>query len=185
MPFIDKIYLFSYNFVTILLIIYLHIWLIRLVVYSIIFMQGGLFKKILVHEEFFSFIYNIRINTENAIEKIKSGNINEAEYYINQLSIFKKSCDNMISKKISLKITKSDFDSELNESLMFFYNYKKTKNSKNIEFLLDSLNQFEKKISEVIKLPWYKILYKFKYNESLFLMEDYMMNSFSTHNIQI
>ena len=184
MPFIDTIYLFSYNFVTILLIIYLHIWLIRLVVYSIIFMQGGLFKKILVHEEFFSFIYNIRINTENAIEKIKSGNINEAEYYINQLSIFKKSCDNMISKKISLKITKSDFDSELNESLMFFYNYKKTKNSKNIEFLLDSLNQFEKKISEVIKLPWYKILYKFKYNESLFLMEDYMMNSFSTHNIQ-
>ena len=178
---INKYYFIPLKLESILIYIYLHILLARIIILSIVFIQGGLFKKILVHDQYYSFITTICQYAELAIDCMKKNNIIDFDYYMNKFNILKKSFENNKLKKINLDYPELNFQTELNDLLDKYNKYR----TKNIEENKKNLNESLKIFSNIIdKIPKFSLLnqyIKFHYTESLMLIEDYMINSFDTH----
>ena len=164
--------------------IYFHILLIRLIVLSIVFIQGGLFKKILVSEQFNSFIITIHDLIHQTINSLALNKLNEFKYFMNQLDILKKSIENIKIKKSDWKINNYDFENDLNNSCVLYYIYKANNSSENLENLFEALKTLYNNIEKFPALPIYKKIFFSNYEDSLLLMEQYMMNSFITHSVQ-
>ena len=109
---IEKYNIFSIKFESIFLLIYFHILLIRLIVLSIVFIQGGLFKKLLVSEQFNTFIITIHDLIHQTINSLALNKLNEFKYFMNQLDILKKSIENIKIKKSDWKINNYDFEND-------------------------------------------------------------------------
>ena len=181
---LEKYNIFSIKFESIFLLIYFHILLIRLIVLSIVFIQGGLFKKILVSEQFNSFIITIHDLIHQTINSLALNKLNEFEYFMNQLDILKKSIENIKIKKSDWKINNYDFENDLNNSFVLYYIYKTNNSSENLENLVEALKTLYNNIEKYPALPIYKKIFFPNYEDSLLLMEQYMMNSFITHSVQ-
>ena len=181
---LEKYNIFSIKFESIFLLIYFHILLIRLIVLSIVFIQGGLFKKILVSEQFNSFIITIHDLIHQTINSLALNKLNEFEYFMNQLDILKKSIENIKIKKSDWKINNYDFENDLNNSCVLYYIYKANNSSENLENLVEALKTLYNNIEKFPALPIYKKIFFSNYEDSLLLMEQYMMNSFITHSVQ-
>ena len=181
---LEKYNIFSIKFESIFLLIYFHILLIRLIVLSIVFIQGGLFKKILVSEQFNSFIITIHDLIHQTINSLALNKLNEFKYFMNQLDILKKSIENIKIKKSDWKINNYDFENDLNNSFVLYYIYKTNNSSENLENLVEALKTLYNNIEKFPALPIYKKIFFPNYEDSLLLMEQYMMNSFITHSVQ-
>ena len=181
---LEKYNIFSIKFESIFLLIYFHILLIRLIVLSIVFIQGGLFKKLLVSEQFNTFIITIHDLIHQTINSLALNKLNEFEYFMNQLDILKKSIENIKIKKSDWKINNHDFENDLNNSFVLYYIYKANNSSENLENLFEALKTLYNNIEKFPALPIYKKIFFSNYEDSLLLMEQYMMNSFITHSVR-
>ena len=181
---LEKYNIFSIKLESIFLLIYFHILLIRLIVLSIVFIQGGLFKKILVSEQFNSFIITIHDLIHQTINSLALNKLNEFKYFMNQLDILKKSIENIKIKKSDWKINNYDFENDLNNSCVLYYIYKANNSSENLENLFEALKTLYNNIEKFPALPIYKKIFFSNYEDSLLLMEQYMMNSFITHSVR-
>ena len=181
---LEKYNIFSIKFESIFLLIYFHILLIRLIVLSIVFIQGGLFKKLLVSEQFNTFIITIHDLIHQTINSLALNKLNEFEYFMNQLDILKKSIENIKIKKSDWKINNHDFENDLSNSFVLYYIYKTNNSSENLENLVEALKTLYNNIEKFPALPIYKKIFFPNYEDSLLLMEQYMMNSFITHSVQ-
>jgi hypothetical protein len=181
---LEKYNIFSIKFESIFLLIYFHILLIRLIVLSIVFIQGGLFKKLLVSEQFNTFIITIHDLIHQTINSLALNKLNEFKYFMNQLDILKKSIENIKIKKSDWKINNYDFENDLNNSCVLYYIYKANNSSENLENLFEALKTLYNNIEKFPALPIYKKIFFPNYEDSLLLMEQYMMNSFITHSVQ-
>ena len=181
---LEKYNIFSIKLESIFLLIYFHILLIRLIVLSIVFIQGGLFKKLLVSEQFNTFIITIHDLIHQTINSLALNKLNEFKYFMNQLDILKKSIENIKIKKSDWKINNHDFENDLNNSFVLYYIYKTNNSSENLENLVEALKTLYNNIEKFPALPIYKKIFFPNYEDSLLLMEQYMMNSFITHSVQ-
>ena len=181
---LEKYNIFSIKFESIFLLIYFHILLIRLIVLSIVFIQGGLFKKLLVSEQFNTFIITIHDLIHQTINSLALNKLNEFKYFMNQLDILKKSIENIKIKKSDWKINNYDFENDLNNSFVLYYIYKTNNSSENLENLIEALKTLYNNIEKFPALPIYKKIFFSNYEDSLLLMEQYMMNSFITHSVR-
>ena len=103
---------------------------------------------------------------------------------MNQLDILKKSIENIKIKKSDWKINNYDFENDLNNSCVLYYIYKANNSSENLENLFEALKTLYNNIEKFPALPIYKKIFFPNYEDSLLLMEQYMMNSFITHSVQ-
>ena len=164
---------------SILLDIYLHIIIARLVILSMIFPQGGFFKKIEVYEEFCSFIDLICKSASEAVKNINSNNINNVESFINKLEKFKLN-NNEYKNKNYLNIEKN-----LSNITENFNNYKLGKDSKEQrKKLTTSLKKLYSDLYSINDISLMGFLFTFKYTESLIYMENHMMNFFLSHKVE-
>ena len=178
---LNKYYFIPLKLESILIFIYLHILLARIIILSIVFIQGGLFKKLLVHDQFYSFITTICQYAELGIDNLKKNNIIDFDYFMNKFNILKKSFENNKLKKINLDIPELNFENELNDLLDKYNNYKLKNTEENKNHLNESLKIFSKVINKIPKFSIVEEFLKFHYTEPLMLIEDYMINSFDTH----
>lgn len=177
--------IFTLKIRTILFMIYLHILLARAIILSIIFIQGGLLKRFIVYEQFKFFINSILLYTENLIENLSKDKIDNIKYYISRLELFKNSFLKMKAKNISFVLEEHGFENEMNLIFDKYNNYKKNKYlEESLESLIKSIENFSSKLSFYTTFSIFDQFFKFKYNYSLMLMEEYMMNSFGTHIVE-
>ena len=164
--------------------VYLHILLIRYIILSIIFMQGGLFKKVMAYEQFKCFILTIINYLENAFEYLNRNNNEWIEYFMNKIKLFKIAYNNMKSKNISFIVNNYTFEEELNDMISQYDDYMANPNPEIKEKLMKTINNFSLKINEYANFSIFYSLFYFKYTESLIMMEEYMINNFETHIVE-
>ena len=181
--FIKNVNIFSIEIESILIAIYLHIILARVIVLSIIFLQGGLLKKLITYEQFKCFINNLIIFSENAIESINKNINQDVKYFMSKLNLFKLSYNKIKSKNMSFVVKDYNFEEELNEMIQKYDDYIKNKLETTKEFA-ELINHFSNKINKYTSFSIFEQLFTFKYTESLMVMEEYMMNSFETHIVE-
>jgi hypothetical protein len=155
---LEKYNIFSIKFESIFLLIYFHILLIRLIVLSIVFIQGELFKKLLVSEQFNTFIITINVLIHQTINSLALNKLKEFEYFVNQLDILKKSIENIKIKKSDWKINNYDFENDLNNSFILYYIHKANNSSENLENLIKALKTLYNNIE---KFPALSIIKKY------------------------
>ena len=112
---LEKYNIFSLKFESFFLLIYFHVLFIRIIILSIIFIQGGIFKRILVYDQYFSFISKLQEYLNKTIENLSSNNYNEFEFFINKLEILRKSIKSIKSKKMDLKSIDSNLENYFND----------------------------------------------------------------------
>ena len=61
-----------------------------LIIISIVFLQGGIFKKMMVYEQFLAFISLMRSYLDNAIEYINKKDKESFTFFMAKLELFKK-----------------------------------------------------------------------------------------------
>ena len=125
---LNKYYFIPLKLESILIFIYLHILLARIIILSIVFVQGGLFKTLLVHDQYSSFITTICQYAELAIDDLKKNNIIDYDNYMIKINILKKSFENNKLKKINFNFPEFNFETELDDLLDKYNNYTKKKN---------------------------------------------------------
>ena len=172
---------FSIKLESIIITLYLNILIARYVILSIIFLQGGLFKKIMTYEQFKFFILSIINYLENVYEYINKDKNEFIEYFMDKLYQFRNAYYNIKSKNISFIVNNYTFEEELNEMFNKYDDYIVNKNPEIKKELLKSINNFSIKINEYSNFSLFYELFYFKYTESLMMLEEYMINSFDTH----
>ena len=183
--FLNNINLFSIKLEAIVITIYLHIILARLIILSIVFIEGGLFSKIISYEHFKVFI-NLIINySENAIENINKDNIEDLKYFMSKINLFRISYNKTKSKNISFIVNNFTFEEELNKMLEKYDDYLVNNNleTKKNE-CINSIKNFSEKMNNYTNFLIFDQIFTFKCTESLIMMEEYMMNSFETHFVE-
>ena len=179
--------IFTLKIRTILLMIYFHIFLARAIILSIIFIKGGLLKRFIVYEQFKFFINSILIYADNLIENLNKDEVDNIKYYISKLELFKKSYLKMKSKNTSFVLEEHTFEDEMNKMFDKYKDYLNNKNSdlfdQSLELLIKSIGNFSLKLGFYTTFSILEQFFKFKYTNSLLLMEEYMMNSFDTHTV--
>ena len=168
---------FSLKFEIILLDIYFHIILSRIIILSIIFPQGGLFKRFVLMDEFIEFTGFISTYALKAIKNIKSNDNNELELNINKL--------NKLSLKNNIKIKNNNYfriEEHLNNISKSYNKYKSNNALLNErKNLIEALQNLSDKLIEIKDISFKGFLFNFKYRESLFYMENYLLNYFSDY----
>ena len=176
--------IFSIKFESIIVSIILHAFLARLLIISIVFLQGGIFKKMMVYEQFLAFISLMRSYLDNAIEYINKKDKESFTFFMAKLELFKKCYLKNQSKNMSFVVKNYTFEDELNDMLDKYDEFLKKNNLDEKEELIESINNFSKKMENYYNFSFLDQFFKFKYTESLLLMEEYMMNSFDTHKVE-
>ena len=115
--YLEKYNIFSLKVESFFLLIYIHILLIRTIILSIIFMQGGIFKNILVYDQFYAFISMIGDYTNNAIQNLTTDNFNDIDFIMNKIDILRRSYTNLKSKNLEFKAMGSGLGICLDDSL--------------------------------------------------------------------
>ncbi len=175
---------FSIKFETILLSIYFHILLGRLIILSIVFLQGGIFRKFIVYEQFTVFISNLRTYLDNAIEYLNKNDKKTFKYLISKIKIIKNFYIKYKSQNMSFIIKNYTIEDELNNMLDKYDNYIKKPDLDKKDELINSINALSGKMENYINFSFFEQIFKFKYTESLLLMEEYMINCFDTHIVE-
>ena len=165
--------------ISIISLISFHVILARIVILSIIFPQGGIFKRILAYYEFSNFICSFRCP-----KYFKSSSKKEIEEYISKLEQFKIAYTKVKSKFKSFEINNHEIDAELNEVFGKYNKYICNVNFETENDLISSVEKFSKKLEYYRGFNYFQILFIFKFDETLLLMEEYMMNSFETHFVK-
>ena len=179
--------MFSIKFESIMISIVLHIFLIRIVIISVIFLQGGIFKKLMVYEQFLAFISSLRAYLDYATEYINKNDKETVDYYMSKIEKFKQCYLKNKSKNMSFIIKDYTFEDELNDMFDKYNNYyanNNNSNQKDKEELIESFNTFSKKLENYYNFNIIDQFFKFKYDESLLMMEEYMMNNYDTHIVE-
>ena len=179
-----NINLFSIKLETILLSIYFHILLGRLIILSIVFLQGGIFRKFIVYEQFTVFISNLRTYLDNAIEYLNKNDKKTFKYLISKIKIIKNFYIKYKSQNMSFIIKNYTIEDELNDMLDKYDNYIKKPDLDKKDELINSINALSGKMENYINFSFFEQIFKFKYTESLLLMEEYMINCFDTHIVE-
>ena len=179
--------IFTLKIRTILFMIYLHLLLARAIILSIVFIQGGLLKRFIVYEQFKLFINSILMYCDNLIEKLNKNETDNIKYYITKLEKFKNSFLKMKSQNTSFVLEEHCFEDEMNKIFEKYNDYLKNKYSdlleKYVESLTKSIGNFSLKLEFYTTFSILDQFFKFKYTNSLLLMEEYMMNSFDSHTV--
>ena len=182
--FLKNINLFSIACEAFIITIYLNIILMRLIILSIVFIQGGLFSKILSYEHF-KFFINLIINySENAIENINKENIEDVKYFMSKINLFRISYNKIKSKNISFIVNDFTFEEELNKIFEKYDDFLVNNNLETKNEFINSIKNFSNKVNNYTNFLVLDQLFKFKCSESLKMMEEYMMNSFETHFVE-
>lgn len=182
--FLKNLNLFSIKLEAIVITIYLHIILARLIILSIVFIQGGLFSKILSYEHF-KFFINLIINySENAIENINKDNIEDTKYFMSKINLFRISYNKIKSKNISFIVHDYTFEEELNKMFKKYDDFLVNNNLETKNEFINSIKYFSEKMNNYTNFLVLDQLFTFKCSESLKMMEEYMMNSFETHFVE-
>ena len=182
--FFKNINLFSITLEAIVITIYLHIILARLIILSVVFIQGGLFSKILSYEHF-KFFMNLIINySENAIENINKDNIEDVKFFMSKINLFRISYNKIKSKNISFIVHDFTFEEELNKMFQKYDDYLVNNNLETKNEFIDSIKYFSEKMNNYTNFLVFDQIFTFKCSESLMMMEEYMMNSFETHFVE-
>ena len=182
--YLEKYNIFSLKVESFFLLIYIHILLIRTIILSIIFMQGGIFKNILVYDQFYAFISMIGDYTNNAIQNLTTDNFNDIDFIMNKIDILRRSYTNLKSKNLEFKSMGQGFGICLDDSLTKYNNYKNNNSKEDIEKLIESLKNISDNLKKFPLLSPYQKIFSFNYEESLQLMEEYMINDFQTHYVE-
>lgn len=169
--------LFSLKIETIFLSIYLQIIFARLIILSIIFPQGGFFKKYIVFTEFCSYISLIQDFIIICAKQIDSNNITGLEENIKKLNKF-------TTKNDKIKKDSNYIEKNIEHITQIFHNYKNKNEKDNKIKLKQSFKKFYEELEKINNISFLELLFKFKYEESLILMESYMLNYFQTHTIE-
>ena len=165
---------------TILIDIYLHLILSRLIVLSVVFLQGGFFKKYTLFEEFCSFTDLICEYASDTVENIKFNNFNKVESLINKLEQFK--LKNSDIKNINYLQIEENLSNISEEYEKYKTNNDSIEQRKKLE---KALNTLYNKLIYFSRISIIEFLFTFKYTESLVYMENYMINGyFTTHNVK-
>jgi len=162
--------------ISIISLICLHVLIARIVILSIIFPQGGIFKYILAYYEFSNFIHSFQSSkyfNRSSKEDIKD--------YITKLEKFKIAYNKIKSKLKSFEIKNHEIEAELNEVFDKYNKYICNDQLKIKNDLINSVEQFSKKLEYYRSFNYFQIYFIFKYTESLLLMEEFMMNNFENH----
>ena len=181
--FIKNINIFSTKAESVIIAFYLHIILARVIILSIIFLEGGLLKKLMVYEQFKYFINTLMIYSENAIESINKNLDKELKYFMSRINLFRISYNKIKSKNIYFIVKNYTFEEELNEMIKNYNLYVNNELESTKDFI-QSIYNFSNSINKYTTFFWLESLFTFKYDESLMLMEEYMMNSFETHIVE-
>ena len=176
--------IFSLKLECIILTIYLNILLAKLIILSIIFLQGGLFKKEFTCQNFGFFILLMNNYLEGANECLENNNIDRANYYMSKINLFRESYNNLKSKNITFVIKDYTFENELNEMMNKYNEYISNINPETCKTFTESMKEFYYKINQYRNLSIFEQLFSFKYRESLMMLEEYMMNSYETHIVE-
>ena len=179
-----NINLFSINFETILLVIYFHILLVRLIIISIVFLQGGIFRKFIVYEQFAIFISNLRTYLDNVIEHLNKNDQKQFKYLISKIKNIKKFYIKYKSTNMSFILKNYSIEDELNNMLDKYDMYIKEQDINKKDELIKSINALSGKMENFINFSIFEQIFKFKYTESLLLMDEYMINGFDTHIVE-
>ena len=179
--FIQKYNYFYIKFESIIISIYLHILLIRIVVLSIIFMQGGIFKKILVSEQFYSFISAFLGYSNHIVENLSTDNNENVDFFMDKLDVFRQCYQKLKPKNINMVTYAEDY---LNDIYNKYNSYKINKSEESKENLIEALNNFSNNMGNLPTLSLLERLFSFNYHDSLKFMEEYMINSFKTHFVE-
>ena len=177
---IEHMNIFSLKLETILIDIYLHLIFFRLIILSIIFLQGGFFKKYGLFDFFCSFTDLMCEYASDAIENLKLNNFNKVEFFINKLVKFKL-------KNIDIKNSNYlQIEENLNNIVEKFENYKNNTDSKEQKIILkNAVNALYNKLINFNEISIIEYLFTFKYTDSLKYMENYMINCyFTSHNVK-
>ena len=177
---IEHMNIFSLKLETILIDIYLHLIFFRLIILSIIFLQGGFFKKYGLFDFFCSFTDLMCEYASDAIENLKLNNFNKVEFFINKLVKFKL-------KNIDIKNSNYlQIEENLNNIVEKFENYKNNTDSKEQKIILkNAVNALYNKLINFNEISIIEYLFTFKYTDSLKYMENYMINGyFTSHNVK-
>ena len=127
-----------------------------------------LFKKILVYDQFHSFISIINDYANHAIENLSDNNQDNFEFFMEKLDIFRKSYKNIINRKIKLKMLDSNLENDIEDVFKNFNNYKTEQSEETEENLIESLKIFS---NDIIKFPIFSLfekIFKFEYDNSLY-----------------
>ena len=165
--------------VNIISLISLHVIFARIVILSMIFPQGGIFKKVLTNEEFSYFISFFKCS-----KVFKRYSKIDIISYISKLEQFKKAYTKVKSKYKSFIMNSQEFDAELNEVFDKYNKYICNDQPERKNDLISSVEKFSKMIDYYKNLNYFQIFFIFRYTETLILMEEYMMNSFETHFVE-
>ena len=177
---IEHMNIFSIKFESILIDIYLHLIFSRLIIISVIFIQGGFFKKYSLFDFFCSFTDLISQYASDAVENIKLDNFNKIETLINKLEKFKL-------KNSDIKnINYLQIEENLNNISEQYEKYKNNNDSnEQRQNLKNAVNALSNKLVNFNEISIIDFLFTFKYTESLIYMENYMINGFfTTHNVK-
>ena len=171
--------LFSLKLESILLSIYLHIILARLIILSIVFPLGGFFKKAVILDEFGSFINMIFDSIENLIKSAKSNDFINSDFYIQELNEFRINNDK-IKNFNYLGIEQHIIDVENKYNI-----FKSTKKQEAKDNLKKAINEFSEDLDNIQNMSFIDFLFKFKSKETFLLMENYMLNyTFPSHIVE-
>ena len=176
--------IFSIKSESIILSFFLHIIIARIIIISIIFLQGGIFKKIIVYEQFLVFINSLRSYIDSAVEYLNNNDEESFKYFMMKLEIFRKCYFNNKSKKSSFVVKNYTLDDELNDMKDKYNELEKNNDTTTKNKLIDSINILSKKMEYYFNFSIIEQLFIFKYKETLTLMEEYMMNSFDNHIVE-
>ena len=176
--------IFSTKIKSIIITIYLNIIFIRFIILSIIFLQGGLFKKVLSYEQFKFFINLLNNFLENVNENLNSNNIEVAKHFMSKINLFKLSYFKNKSKNISFIVKNYTFEEELNKMFEKYDEYLNNNNLETKNEFIESIKAFSEQLTKYTNFSIFDQLFTFKYAESLMLMEEYMQNSFETHIVE-
>ena len=175
---------FSTKIKSIIITIYLNIIFARLIILSIIFLQGGLLKKVLSYEQFQFFINLLNNFLESIYENLNSNHIDDAKHFMSKINLFKMSYFKNKSKNISFVVKNYTFEEELNKMFEKYDKYLINNNLEAKNDFIESIKDFSNQLIKYNNFSIFEILFKFKYSQSLMIMEEYMKNSFETHIVE-
>ena len=167
-----------FKFECIIIDIYLHLIFSRLIILSVIFLQGGFIKEYILFDQFCSFTDLICDYASDAVENIELNDNNKIETLITKLNKFglKKNdikCCNYLQIEENL--------SKISEEYEKYKNYKDSCEQR--KKLKNAVNSLYNNLITFNEISIFDFLFKFKYTKSLIYMENYMIYGYFTSHI--
>ena len=178
--------------VTILLLLQLQLEFLKLIIISVVFFLGGIFKKFNLVNEFQCFISAIIAYCEKIIEILQnfentSENVDTIKYLFEKLKIFQDSYNFVKNtKNQTFELKNGNFDEELSNIFTQFELCKKSnfKNEAENITLIEALKKFWVKIETYTSIDMITTFFRFKITPALQTMEYYLLHSLDDRTIE-